>query len=160
MAWTSHQGGELTHGETFLSDPMPGRLRLWLGLPAPAKARPAATTAGPGAQTLYGARIAPIFDRSCVSCHGPAKVKGGLRLDSYDGLMAGGKGGEELVPWQPGQSEIVRRLILPPDDDDHMPNNHKNPLTTGEIQQIEQWIAAGASERQPLVVAPDFVADQ
>lgn len=158
MAWTSHQGGGLTHGETFLTDQMPARLRAWLGVPAPAPPKPA-PVAAPGAQTLYAARIAPIFDRSCVSCHGPAKVKGDLRLDSYAGLMRGGKGGDEVIPWQPGQSEIVRRIILPADDDDHMPSDHKNPLTTGEIQLIEQWIAAGASAQQPLVIAP-ISADQ
>ena len=160
MAWTSHQGGGITHGETFLTDQMPGSLRTWLRLTAAVPPKPAVVAASAsGTQTLYGARIAPIFARSCVSCHGPAKVKGDLRLDSYAGLMQGGKGGDEIVPWQPGQSELVRRLILPADDDDHMPSNHKNPLTPGEIQLVEQWIAAGASDKQPLVIAP-ISADQ
>ena len=152
MAWTGHQGGQLSHGETFLTEYLPGRLRVWLHLPAPAPARPAAPAAPAAARTLYAERIAPIFTRSCVSCHGPAKVKGDLRLDSYAGLMRGGKGGGEIVPWQPAQSELVRRLTLPPDDDERMPSNGKNPLTASEIRQIEDWIAAGASAQEPLVI--------
>jgi uncharacterized membrane protein len=159
MVWTSHQGGGITHGETFLTDQMPAPLRTWLGVPAPFSSPPAVAAAPSGGQTLYGARIAPIFNRSCVSCHGPAKVKGDLRLDSYAGLLRGGKGGDEVIPWQPGQSELVRRLILPAEDDDHMPSDHKHPLTADEIQLVEQWIAAGASAQQPLVIAP-ISADQ
>ena len=34
--------------------------------------------------------IKPIFDASCVSCHGPQKQKGGLRLDLKDAAMQGG----------------------------------------------------------------------
>jgi mono/diheme cytochrome c family protein len=153
LTWTSHQGGQLSHGEGFLSEYMPGRLRAWLHVPTPVP--PKAAAAVPASQaTFYGARIAPIFTRSCVSCHGPAKVKGDLRLDSYAGLMLGGKGGEEIEPWQPAQSELVRRLLLPPDDDERMPNNGKNPPTLDEIHLIEQWIAAGASDKQPLVIEP------
>jgi uncharacterized membrane protein/mono/diheme cytochrome c family protein len=154
LTWTSHQGGQLSHGETFLTDYMPGRLRAWLHVAARAQPKAPAPAATAGGKTFYGERIAPIFNRSCVSCHGPTKVKGDLRLDSYAGLMRGGKGGDEIVPWQPAQSELVSRITLPADDDDHMPNNGKNPLTLAEIQLIEQWIAAGASDQQPLAADP------
>ncbi len=151
MAWTSHQGGELTHGQGFLTDRMPGILRAWLRVPAPTKPAPAPAAAAPaGEPTLYQARIAPIFDRSCVSCHGPKKVKGEFRLDTYAGLMSGGENGAEVVPWHPGKSELVRRLTLPQDDDDFMPNNGKNLLTPDEVRLIGQWIAAGATATQPL----------
>jgi uncharacterized membrane protein len=149
MAWTSHQGGELSHGETFLTEHMPARLRAWLGIRAAAKPAPAAPRAA-GDATVYAARIAPIFTRSCVSCHNPKKIKGGLRMDTYAELMRGGEDGQVIVPWRPQDSDLLRRLTLPPDDDDHMPNNGKNPLSPGEIKLIEQWIAAGASAAQPL----------
>jgi uncharacterized membrane protein len=150
MAWTSHQGGELTHGQGFLTDRMPGLLRVWLHVTA-AKPAPAAATAPAGEATLYQTRLAPIFERSCVSCHGPKKVKGELRMDTYHGLMSGGENGAEVVPWHPQKSELFRRLTLPRDDDDFMPNNGKNLLTPEEIRLVEQWIAAGATESQPLV---------
>ncbi len=152
MVWTSHQGGAITHGETFLTDPMPARLRTWLRLPP--RARPVAATVKKTDATLYAARIEPLFLRSCTSCHDAHKVKGGFRLDTYAWLMQGGDGGPEIVPWHPADSEIVRRITLPHDDDDFMPSNHKNLLAAEDIHLIEQWIAAGASATQPLRADP------
>src|SRR5262245_47722373 len=37
--------------------------------------------------------IKPIFDRSCLSCHGPAKQRGGLRLDDGTAALKGGNSG-------------------------------------------------------------------
>ena len=34
----------------------------------------------PGSNSFYAKHIHPIFDANCVTCHGEAKVKGGLRL--------------------------------------------------------------------------------
>jgi len=148
MAWTGHQGGQLSHGEDFLTEEMPARLRAWLGLPA--RAKPAAAAPATGPATVYAARIAPILTRSCVSCHNPNKIKGGLRLDTYAQLRRGGDDGPAIVPWRPQDSDLLRRLNLPPDDDDHMPSNGKNPLSPAEIKLIERWIADGASDAQPL----------
>ena len=39
--------------------------------------------------TFYQARVAPILDRHCVSCHGPEKQKAKLRLDSFEAVMRG-----------------------------------------------------------------------
>ncbi|HVW21541.1 MAG TPA: c-type cytochrome domain-containing protein [Opitutaceae bacterium] len=153
MVWTSHQGGQITHGDAYLSEYLPGRLKAWFGIRAKTRAaRPAAPARGEA--TLYAAKIDPIFQRSCVSCHNPNKLKGGLRMDSYAELMKGGKGGEEIDPWHPETSELVRRITLPPDDDDHMPNNGKNPLSPAEITLIENWIAAGATATEPAARAP------
>jgi hypothetical protein len=42
------------------------------------------------------------------------------------------------------KSDLIRRLRLPPPDDDSMPSDGDKPLTPEEIQTIERWIAAGA----------------
>jgi mono/diheme cytochrome c family protein/uncharacterized membrane protein len=147
LVWTSHQGGTLTHGEGYLTKEMPPRLRAWLGLrPPPRPPAPAPALA----QTVYALRIQPILNRSCVSCHGPNKVKGGLRLDTYAGLMDGGDDDVSVVPWLPSESDLVRRITLPPDDDDFMPSNGKKILTPAEVRLIEDWIAAGASDHEPI----------
>jgi hypothetical protein len=152
MVWTSHQGGGITHGETYLTDTMPARFRTWLGLAA--RSRPVMPATMKPTATLYEARIQPIFLHSCTECHDAHKAKGGLRLDTYARLMQGGDGGPEIVPWHPADSELVRRLTLPHDDDDFMPNNHKNLPAPEEVHLIEQWIAAGASAAQPLRADP------
>jgi uncharacterized membrane protein len=152
MVWTSDQGGKISHGENFLTEYMPGRLRAWLHLAPPPPPRPIPSAAGSATapRTAYAGRIAPIFERSCVSCHNPKKAKAKLMLDSYDHLQRGSEDGPVVVAWYPGQSELVRRITLPRDDDDFMPSNGKNPLSPDEIKLIEQWIAAGASAAQPL----------
>jgi uncharacterized membrane protein len=150
MIWTSDQGGQITHGDHFLTQYMPRRIRVLLHLPPPPTPAPSPTPpAAQGVPTFYAARIAPLFQKSCVSCHNPRKAKGGLLLDTYAGLMKGGEDGAAIVPWYPGKSELVRRIELPSDDDDFMPSNGKNPLSTAEAKTIELWIAAGASAAEP-----------
>jgi len=160
MVWTGHGGGAISHGDGFLTDKMPARLRAWLGLPAEspvAAAVPAAGGAGlaasprggpgstdPSNPAFYRLHVAPLLDRSCVSCHRPEKHKGGLRMDSLGQLMRGGEDGPVVVPGNPGKSDIVRRLMLPPTDDDSMPSDGDKPLTPEEIKTVELWIAAGA----------------
>jgi uncharacterized membrane protein len=162
MTWTAHQGGTLTQGEGFLTDKVPARLRAWFGLPPPAvrarrsdhAVKPAKPAAGatarvpipftPGAPVSY-ATIVPLLERSCISCHRPAKHKGGLRMDSYALLMQGGEDGPVVAPGDPGGSELIRRVTLPRDDDDYMPSDGKKPLSPGEIVLIERWIAGGAN---------------
>jgi uncharacterized membrane protein len=149
LTWASDQGGKLTHGDNFLVQYMPGRLRTLLGTAAPPPP-PVAAPARPGsASSLYTVRIQPILNRSCVSCHGTEKVKGGLRLDSYAQLMQGGEDGAAVEPWRPDKSELLRRVTLSPDDDDFMPNNNKNVLSAAEVKVIQEWIAGGASELEP-----------
>src|SRR6516225_5899304 len=42
--------------------------------------------------------IQPLFEASCVRCHGDNRPKGGLRLDSIEGVLHGGKDGKVLAP--------------------------------------------------------------
>ncbi len=156
MVWTAHTGGSISHGDGFLTDKMPGRLRALLGMPAsapaPAQAAPEAAKAvhaGPGSAepanpAYYAVHIAPVLARSCVSCHRPAKHKGGLTMDTYEHLMHGGDDGPALVPGNAKASEILRRVRLPASDDDSMPSDGDKPLTPEEILMIEHWISAGA----------------
>src|SRR5215213_4088835 len=38
--------------------------------------------------------IQPIFERSCLSCHGPQRPKSGFRLDSRESALKGGDNGQ------------------------------------------------------------------
>ena len=150
MVWTAHLGGDITHGEGYLTEFMPARLRAAFGVPAPApKATPAAAKKGPA--TVYTSRVEPLLERSCVSCHNQRRFKGGLRLDTYALLMKGGEDGPVIVPWDPAHSDFIRRVTLPPSDDEAMPSNGRRRLTPDEVKLVESWIAAGASPAQPLV---------
>src|SRR5882724_11353547 len=87
--------------------------------------------------------LAPILSKKCVACHGPEKSKGHFRLDSFDWLMKAGESkSAPVVPSQPEQSELVRRLTAK-DEDDRMPQKD-DPLPAEHIALIELWIKDGA----------------
>ena len=89
-------------------------------------------------------KIRPILEARCVSCHGPKKKKGGLRLEPI--AEAFPKGEEDwwtILPGDPAGSLLVERIKLTADDDGVMPPRGEL-LTKEEISLIEQWIARGA----------------
>ena len=55
--------------------------------------------------------IKPILDESCVSCHGPQKQKGALRLDAREAAMKGGTTGVSIVPGKGNASLLVQRVL-------------------------------------------------
>src|SRR6266436_10229280 len=82
----------------------------------------------------YAADIKPIFEKSCIKCHGPEKQKGKLRLDT---LAAALKGGEDKVvlPGDSAGSILVHNVAHIGDEDDFMPppdNKDKIPPLTPE----------------------------
>lgn len=82
--------------------------------------------------------ILPLFQQDCILCHGGA---GGLNLDSYEGLIAGGVSGPAVIPGDGANSLLVRRLngSVPP----QMPLDAP-PFTTPEIARVARWIDEGA----------------
>jgi mono/diheme cytochrome c family protein len=144
LAWTAHQGGSLTHGNKYLTEYLPAPLkRLGMGtVQAEAAAFP---------DSFYVRHIHPIFDANCVVCHGGQKVKGHLRLDTYDRLMRGGEDGAVIIAGKPERSILLERITLPPDHKKFMPSEGKPPLKPEEIAWIRAWILQGASpEMQSL----------
>lgn len=137
LVWTAHQGGSITHGDNYLTAYMPPRLRVLL--------RVSANTDRANADTFYAKTIHPIFDANCVACHGAGKSKGGLRLDSYDELMKGGKDGPVIVPSDTTHSLLLERITLPPDNAKAMPADGRPPLKPEEIAILRAWVEAGAS---------------
>jgi uncharacterized membrane protein len=163
LAWTAHQGGSLTHGSKYLTEYLPGPLkRLAVGtVQAQASRFP---------DSFYTRHIHPILDANCVVCHGDQKVKGHLRLDTYDRLMRGGEDGAVIIPGKPERSILLQRITLPPKDKKFMPSEDKPPLKPEEIAWIRAWIQQGASpeaktlagvyvhEDEALPQVPDYSA--
>src|SRR5437867_3715825 len=86
--------------------------------------------------------IKPILDTSCVSCHGPQKQKGGLRLDVKAAAMKGGTSGVTILAGKGKDSPLVHR-VLGLGDEDRMPLK-KDPLSERQVQLITAWIDQGA----------------
>src|SRR5438046_2859818 len=67
---------------------------------------PRAFSAEPTPEELkfFETQVRPLLVDNCFSCHGEKKQKGGLRLDSPQALLKGGKNGAVIVPGKPGES--------------------------------------------------------
>lgn len=92
--------------------------------------------------------VKDIFEHSCVECHNADKDKGGLRMDLKANFFEGGDSGSPLDLKAPEKSELIRRVLLPHDDDEFMPLSSKKkvrkPLTQEEITRLKTWVAQGA----------------
>jgi uncharacterized membrane protein len=172
MGFASHDGATITHGEGYLSQYAPDPVRVLLGI-GKKKDRgeadgiagvleflqgidrirtsaPVGEGAGPAEvkkledRILYADVIAPIFESRCVQCHKESKAKGKLRMDTYDLIMKGGKEGPGIEPGNPEDSNILIRITLPVDDEEHMPPEEKPQMEPGEVALLEWWIENGA----------------
>lgn len=129
IAFTGHYGGMLTHGEDFLALPNTKQEEKL-----------------PENPLLYNHVVSRILDNNCVSCHNPNKKKGELLMTTLEALRIGGESGPAFVEGQSEKSELIRRLHLHIEDEEHMPPDGKKPLSENEIRILERWIALGASD--------------
>jgi uncharacterized membrane protein len=138
MTYASHGGAAMTHGENYLTEFAPVSLRRFLGAPEKSVALPVAAS-------VYASQIAPILERRCVQCHKESKSKGKLRMDNFALLLKGGEDGPALVPGDSAKSRMIQRILLPLDDEEHMPPEGKPQVEPQELTVLRQWIDAGAS---------------
>ncbi|PIB39351.1 c-type cytochrome domain-containing protein [Maribacter sp. 4G9] len=129
IGFTGHYGGMITHGPDFLAFPSDQQKNKI-----------------PENPLIYGDVVVRILDNSCVSCHNPNKQEGELLMTGLGELLKGGKSGKTVIPGDPQDSELIKRLHLPVDDEDHMPPEGESPLGEREIGILERWIALGASD--------------
>jgi uncharacterized membrane protein/mono/diheme cytochrome c family protein len=133
---TGHLGGTLTHGEGYLTDALNNTEK------APA---PVIMPSGNVQEAMvFNDMVRPVLQARCYDCHGEKKQKGKLRLDSPEALLKGGKNGEILGKGKADESELIKRLLLPKDNDDHMPPKQKPQLTKDQVALLHWWIEQGA----------------
>jgi uncharacterized membrane protein/mono/diheme cytochrome c family protein len=132
---TGHLGGSLTHGSTYLTE----------GLKSGSE-QGAAIKPIPNIQeaVVYADVVQPLLEAKCYSCHGPSKQKGKLRLDQQEFILKGGKSGQTMEPGNADESEMIKRMLLPIDNEDHMPPKEKSQLSTQEISLLHWWVNSGA----------------
>src|SRR3978361_1418904 len=84
-------------------------------------------------------KVRPVLSNNCYSCHTGSKL-GGLRLDSRQGLLTGGKSGAALVPGDPDKSLLITAIrqttVL------KMPMGTR--LNDAQIEDLVAWVKAGA----------------
>ncbi len=92
----------------------------------------------------FAKQVQPIFEQSCIKCHGADKHKGDLRLDLKDAAFKGGKDGPVIVVGDAAKSDLYRRITLPEGSDDVMPNKG-DVLSKAQTDLIRDWINQGAN---------------
>jgi uncharacterized membrane protein len=143
VAIAGHYGAMLTHGDDYLTSVFPSEeLKGTNGNKPDILAVKDGELSEENIQQL-NIEVRTIFAHNCYKCHGKAKVKGELRLDSREAIMKGGENGVVVVPEHPEKSEIIRRITLPANHEDVMPEKGKR-LTDREIALLEFWIKKGA----------------
>ncbi len=109
----------------------------------PKKAESAAPLT-PAQKAGYAQVIQPLLDAHCVSCHGPKKEKGKLRLDSLEATLKGGKN-PTFTLGRPNSSMLLARVFLERGAGDVMPPKAERPLTEKQKEALYTFI-----EGQPI----------
>jgi len=95
----------------------------------------------------YTTIVKPIFVANCTKCHNDTRGRGGLSLESPEGIMKGGKmDGPVIVPGHPEKSLLVSliRHEGPADDPMPMPPPPHTKLSDADIAAVTKWIQDGA----------------
>jgi cytochrome c553 len=120
------------------------------------------STSDPAAVDFFEKSIRPLLATRCRGCHGSAKQKGGLRLDSRAAILAGGNSGPAIVPGDVKGSLLVdainygETVQMPP----------KSKLPDSEVAALKRWVEIGAPWGRDVPPAsrlkassPDFQAE-
>src|SRR6476619_929607 len=89
---------------------------------------------------LFQRKIQPILTDTCYKCHSHAgdKIKGGLVVDSYSGLITGGDTGPAIVPGNPDKSLLIEAVRYANHDLQMPPKGKK--LTEDQIASLTEWV--------------------
>jgi uncharacterized membrane protein len=154
MGFASHDGASITHGPDYLTVYAPDPVRKALGFKGKSGTESLGREVVPvkslQEQLIYADIVAPIFERRCVQCHKEGKAKGKLRMDTFEMLVKGGSEGPAFEPGDASESNILLRVALPMDDEEHMPPEGKPQLQDHEIVVLKWWIDSGADATKKL----------
>src|SRR5438067_2270282 len=94
---------------------------------------------------FFEKNIRPVLVKECYACHAvtATKIKGGLTLDTRDGIRKGGETGPAVVPGNAKKSllltaikHVQEELKMPP----------KKKLSSEVVADFEKWIGMGAPD--------------
>ena len=144
-------GQEMPRDEDPLTPQQIEGLIEWISMDAPwpvvaedAEAAAVVALADEGlspAARLFVDKVRPVLERSCFTCHTDDE-RSGLRLDSRERMLQGGKRGPAIIPGNAEESLIIAALRRV-NDDLQMPRD-ADQLPDSEIQGFIDWIQAGA----------------
>ena len=89
------------------------------------------------------AKIEPLINSKCMSCHNAKKHPEAINLSSYQALMKSGQHGPIVIAGHPEKSKLI--MYVDGEKQPRMPYR-KAPLKATEIALLKQWISAGAKK--------------
>ena len=98
----------------------------------------------PAQVEFFEQHIRPVLAAECYECHASAKKKGGLALDTRDGLLKGGESGPAIVPGQP-DSSLLLQALRHTHPTLKMPRNGAK-LDARALANFAEWIRQGATD--------------
>ena len=101
----------------------------------------------------FESKVRPVLAEHCYTCHSAKakKLKGGLLLDSLEGLRKGGETGPAVIPGKPEESLLIKAVRY---DEEETKMPPKGKLPPASIDVLEQWVRTGAVVPASLTAAP------
>lgn len=95
----------------------------------------------PASVAFFETRIRPVLVEKCQGCHSAdlPTPKGGLRVDSREGLLTGGDSGPAIQPGDAAASPLVQAIRY---DGLEMPPSGRLPKAV--VEDFERWVERGA----------------
>ncbi len=104
----------------------------------------------------FGRQIGPILSDTCFRCHGAdaSKRKAKLRLDQRESWFAKRDDHQVIVPGNPAESELFRRITHEDPEERMPPEESVRRLSEEEIALIRKWIKQGAESKSHWAFLP------
>jgi hypothetical protein len=108
----------------------------------------AASGADPAHLEFFETQVRPLLVEHCYKCHSEdaaraGKLKGGLLLDTRDGVQKGGDDGAVVTPGKPDESSLIKSVRY---TDEHLQMPPKQRLSAEQVAVLEKWVALGAPD--------------
>ena len=94
----------------------------------------------------YSKDIKPLFEKTCLNCHGPKKrPKGKFRIDTRELALKGGSEGVAIIPGKSDKSPLTYYIAYQVLDYEMPPEGKKDypKLTKEQVGLVRAWIDQG-----------------
>lgn len=138
-----NQDGRLSHDEYMNIAAISGGTK-----PSAEKPVVAETPGSADQVAFFEKKIRPVLAEKCYKCHAEneEKIKGGLVLDTRDGIRRGGDSGPAIVPGDLVKSLLIESLRYTNKDLQMPPEKSSGRLPDSVIADFEQWVRMGAPD--------------
>lgn len=106
------------------------------------------TALSASADDFFETKIRPVLVKHCYECHSveAGKSKGGLQLDTREGIRTGGENGPAVVPGDLEKSLLIQAIRWHDEDTGMPPEKKGGKLPDAVIADIEAWVKSGAPD--------------